>query len=105
VTNLHQKACLVWDAAHPITKSADEPSFGENDWRIFGENRWCTFGENLWYNIGENTWYIIGRKMTEAYAWGRLTDFTLMQAVQNGGCIITRTATISMPVPAGSLEV
>jgi hypothetical protein len=41
---------------------------------------------------------------TEAYAWGRLTDFTLMQAVQDGGCIITRTATISMPVAAGSLE-
>ncbi len=40
----------------------------------------------------------------EAYAWGRLTDFTLMQAVQNNGCIITRTVTISMPVPAGSLE-
>jgi hypothetical protein len=40
----------------------------------------------------------------EAYAWGRLTDFTLMQAVQNDGCIITRTATISMPVSAGSLE-
>lgn len=40
----------------------------------------------------------------EAYAWGRLTDFTLMQAVQNDGCIITRTVTISMPVPAGSLE-
>lgn len=40
----------------------------------------------------------------EAYAWGRLTDFTLMQAVKNGGCIITRTATISMPVPPGSLE-
>jgi hypothetical protein len=40
----------------------------------------------------------------EAYAWGRLTDFTLMQAAQNNGCIITRTATIGMPVPAGSLE-
>ena len=40
----------------------------------------------------------------EAYAWGRLTDLTLMQTVQNDGCIITRTATISMPVPAGSLE-
>jgi hypothetical protein len=40
----------------------------------------------------------------EAYAWGRLTDLTLMQAVQNGGCIITRTATINMPVAAGSLE-
>lgn len=40
----------------------------------------------------------------EAYAWGRLTDFTLMQAAQNDGCIITRTATISMPVSAGSIE-
>lgn len=40
----------------------------------------------------------------EAYAWGRLTDLTLMQAVQNNGCIITRTATISMPVSAGSIE-
>lgn len=40
----------------------------------------------------------------EAYAWGRLTDLTLMQAVQNDGCIITRTATINMPVPAGSIE-
>ncbi len=40
----------------------------------------------------------------EAYAWGRLADFTLMQAVQHGGCIITRTVTISMPVAAGSLE-
>lgn len=40
----------------------------------------------------------------EAYAWGRLTDFTLMQAVQNDGCIITRTATINMPVSAGSIE-
>ncbi|HEB64192.1 MAG TPA: hypothetical protein ENJ02_01435 [Chloroflexi bacterium] len=40
----------------------------------------------------------------EAYAWGGLTDFTLMQAVQNNGCIITRSVTISMPVPAGSLE-
>ncbi len=40
----------------------------------------------------------------EAYAWGRFVDFTLMQAVQNNGCIITRTVTISMPVPAGSLE-
>ncbi len=41
----------------------------------------------------------------EAYAWGRPVDFTLMQAVQNNGCIITRTVTISMPVAAGSLEV
>ncbi len=40
----------------------------------------------------------------EAYAWGRPADLTLMQAVQNDGCIITRTVTISMPVPAGSLE-
>ncbi len=40
----------------------------------------------------------------EAYAWGRPTDFTLMQAVENGGCIITRTVTISMPWEAGSLE-
>jgi hypothetical protein len=40
----------------------------------------------------------------EAYAWGRPVDFTLMQAVQNNGCIITRTVTISMPVAAGSLE-
>jgi hypothetical protein len=40
----------------------------------------------------------------EAYAWGRLTDLTLMRAVQNDGCIITRTATINMPVPAGSIE-
>ena len=40
----------------------------------------------------------------EAYAWGRLTDFTLMQAVQHDGCIITRTVTISMPVSAGSLQ-
>lgn len=40
----------------------------------------------------------------EVYAWGRLNDFTLMQAVENDGCIITRTVTISMPVPAGSLE-
>ncbi len=40
----------------------------------------------------------------EAYAWGRPTDFTLMQAVQNNGCIITRTVTINMPVPAGSLK-
>ncbi len=40
----------------------------------------------------------------EAYAWGRLADLTLMQAVENGGCIITRTVTVSMPVPAGSLE-
>ncbi|RME81202.1 MAG: hypothetical protein D6775_14235 [Caldilineae bacterium] len=40
----------------------------------------------------------------EAYAWGRWSDFTLMQAVQNNGCVITRTVTISMPVPAGSLE-
>ncbi len=40
----------------------------------------------------------------EAYAWGRLTDLTLMQAVQNDGCLITRTATISMPVQAGSIE-
>lgn len=40
----------------------------------------------------------------EAYAWGRLTDLTLMQAAQNAGCIITRTVTIDMPVPAGSLE-
>lgn len=39
----------------------------------------------------------------EAYAWGRNQDLTLMQAVQNGGCIITRTAVISMPVKAGSL--
>lgn len=39
----------------------------------------------------------------EAYAWGRLTDHTLMQAVQNDGCIITRTVTISMPIPGGSL--
>ena len=40
----------------------------------------------------------------EAYAWGRLTDLTLMQAVENDGCIITRTVTISMPVAAGSME-
>ena len=40
----------------------------------------------------------------EAYAWGGLTDFTVMQAVRNNGCIITRTVTISMPVEAGSLE-
>lgn len=40
----------------------------------------------------------------EAYAWGRPLDFTLMQAVQNNGCIITRTVAISMPVAAGSLE-
>jgi hypothetical protein len=40
----------------------------------------------------------------EAYAWARPTDFTLMQAVQNNGCVITRSATISMPVPAGSLK-
>jgi hypothetical protein len=40
----------------------------------------------------------------EAYAWGRLADLTLMQAVQNGGCFITRTATINMPVAAGSFE-
>lgn len=40
----------------------------------------------------------------EAYAWGRLTDFTLTQAVENDGCIITRTVTIPMPVAAGSLE-
>ncbi len=40
----------------------------------------------------------------EAYAWGRLTDLTLMQAVANDGCIITRTVTISMPWEAGSLE-
>jgi hypothetical protein len=40
----------------------------------------------------------------EAYAWGRLTDFTLMQAVENDGCIITRTAVISMPIQAGTLE-
>ncbi len=40
----------------------------------------------------------------EAYAWGGTLDFTLMQAVQNGGCIITRTVTISMPIPSGSLE-
>ncbi len=40
----------------------------------------------------------------EAYAWGRLSDLTLMQAVQNNGCIITRTVTISMPVSSGSLE-
>ena len=40
----------------------------------------------------------------EAYAWGRLTDLTLMQAVENGGCVITRTVAISMPVSAGSLE-
>lgn len=40
----------------------------------------------------------------EAYAWGRLTDLTLMQAVQNNGCIITRSVQIPMPVPAGSLE-
>ena len=39
-----------------------------------------------------------------AYAWGRPTDLTFMQAVENGGCIITRTVTISMPVHAGSLE-
>jgi hypothetical protein len=40
----------------------------------------------------------------EAYAWGRLADLTLMEAVQNGGCLITRTVTISMPVTAGSME-
>ncbi|MBN1259243.1 MAG: hypothetical protein JXB35_01050 [Anaerolineae bacterium] len=40
----------------------------------------------------------------EAYAWGRLNDLTLMRAVQNNGCIITRTVAISMPIPAGSLE-
>ncbi len=40
----------------------------------------------------------------EAYAWGRLSDLTLMQAVENNGCIITRTVTVSMPVAAGSLE-
>jgi len=40
----------------------------------------------------------------EAYAWGRVTDFTLMQAVQNNGCIITRSVTIQMPVLAGSLK-
>jgi len=39
----------------------------------------------------------------EAYAWGRNQDLTLMQAIQNDGCIITRTAIISMPVAAGSL--
>jgi|GEM_PF-843097 len=39
----------------------------------------------------------------EAYAWGRNQDLTLMQAVQNDGCVITRTAEISMPVEAGSL--
>ncbi|MBN1318296.1 MAG: hypothetical protein JXA42_22635, partial [Anaerolineales bacterium] len=40
----------------------------------------------------------------EAYAWGRLVDFSLMQAVENEGCMITRTVEISMPVTAGSLE-
>ena len=40
----------------------------------------------------------------EAYAWGRVVDVTLMQAVQNDGCIITRTVAISMPVRAGSIE-
>ncbi len=40
----------------------------------------------------------------EAYAWGQMTDFTLMQAVEHNGCVITRTVTISMPVPAGSLK-
>jgi hypothetical protein len=40
----------------------------------------------------------------EAYAWGQFTDVTLMQAVQNDGCIITRAVTIEMPLPAGSLE-
>jgi hypothetical protein len=40
----------------------------------------------------------------EAYAWGRNQDLTLTQAAQNDGCIITRTAVISMPVAAGSLE-
>lgn len=40
----------------------------------------------------------------EAFAWGRVTDLTLMQGLQNGGCFITRTAIISMPMPAGSLE-
>lgn len=39
----------------------------------------------------------------EAYAWGRMLDPTVMQAVKNQGCIITRTATLSMPVQAGSL--
>ena len=39
----------------------------------------------------------------EAYAWGRLIDPTLYQAVQNGGCAITRTVTISTPIQAGSI--
>lgn len=40
----------------------------------------------------------------EAYAYGAFSDLTLMQAVNNNGCIITRTATIPMPVAAGSNE-
>jgi len=41
----------------------------------------------------------------EAYAWGRkLLDLTLMQAVQNNGCIIIRPVEIKMPVAAGSLQ-
>ena len=40
----------------------------------------------------------------EAYAWGGLADITLIQAVENDGCLITRTVTISMPVAAGSIE-
>lgn len=40
----------------------------------------------------------------DAYAWGKRTEPTLMQAMSNGGCAITRTVTISMPVQAGSLK-
>lgn len=39
----------------------------------------------------------------EAFAWGRMLDPTVMQAVKNQGCIITRTTTLSMPVQAGTL--
>jgi hypothetical protein len=40
----------------------------------------------------------------EAYGWGGIADTTLMKAWESGGCLITRTATISMPVAAGSME-
>lgn len=42
----------------------------------------------------------------EAYAWARPLpfDLTLIQAIDNGGCAITRTVNISMPIQAGSLK-
>jgi len=40
----------------------------------------------------------------DAYAWGKKTEPTLIRAMSNGGCAITRTMSISMPIEAGSLK-